>query len=273
MILVTGATGNVGRNVVTQLVEAGEKVRAVARNPERVTLPEGVEVVRADLGDPSTLAGALADVERAFLFPVTGATEGFLAQAKELERVVLLSSASVTYAEPNEISLRHLAHENVLAESGLQWTFVRPGAFMTNDFQWAAGVKAGVVRAPYGGAAVAPIDERDIAAVAVRALLDDAHVGQAYELSGPESLTVAERVRIIGEVLGREVRFEEQDPVEARAQMIKHVPENVVDGLLAMFASLVGTTAPVLPGVREVTGREPYSYADWVALHRADFTA
>ena len=273
MILVTGATGNVGRHVVAQLVEAGEKVRAIARNPGRAAFPDGVDVVRADLSDPSTLSDALAGVRRAFLFPVSGATEGFLARADDLERLVLLSSAAVTYDEPNEIALRHLEPERALAASGLQWTFVRPGAFMTNDLQWAPGGKAGVVRAPYGGAAVAAIDERDIAAVAVRALLDDTHVGKAYELSGPESLTVADRVRIIGEVLGREVRFDEQDPAEARAQMSRYVPERVVDGLLTMFASLVGTTAPVLPGVRDVTGRDPHTYAEWVALRRADFIA
>lgn len=271
MILVTGATGNVGRNVVAQLVDAGEKVRAAARNPERVSFPEGVEVVRADLDDPSTLPAALEGVDRAFLFPVPGGTEGFVDAAKDLERVALLSSSAVSMPEPNGIGLAHLAHERVLAASGLQWTFVRPGGFMTNDLAWAPAVETGVVRAPFGEGASAPIDERDIAAVAVSALLDDSHVGQTYDLSGPESLTVVERVRIIGEVLGRELLFEEQEPAEARAQMVQYMPESVVDDVLAAFGSLVGTTAPVLPAVREVTGRAPFTYASWVAHHEADF--
>jgi uncharacterized protein YbjT (DUF2867 family) len=271
MILVTGATGNVGRNVVAQLVEAGEKVRAAARNPERVSFPEGVEVVRADLNDPSTLPAALAGVDRAFLFPVPGGTEAFLDAARDLERVALLSSDAASYDTPNAIGLMHLAHERAVAASGLQWTFVRPNGFMANDLAWAPGVKAGVVRAPFGEGASAPIDERDIAAVAVSALLDESHAGRTYSLSGPESLTVVERVRILGEVLGQEVRFEEQEPAEARAQMAQYIPESIVDDVLAAFGALVGTTAPVLPAVPEVTGRPPFTYASWVAHHEADF--
>ncbi|HVV10090.1 NAD(P)H-binding protein [Amycolatopsis sp.] len=271
MILVSGATGNVGHNVVTQLLEAGEKVRAIARNPERLSFPPEVEVLRADLTEPESLPAALAGVERAFLFPVPGATEGFLAQGKDLRQVVLLSSISVDDEEENSIGLMHLAHERALAASGLKWTFVRPGGFMTNDLAWVPGVKAGVVRAPFGAAAQASVDERDIAAVVAQALLDEAHAGQIYRLSGPESLTVAQRVRIIGDVLGQEVRFEEQDPAEARRQMVTYMPEPIVDTLLSTFEGLVGTTAPVLPDVERVTGRPPFTYASWVAHHAADF--
>jgi uncharacterized protein YbjT (DUF2867 family) len=272
MILVTGATGNVGHHVVTQLVEAGEKVRAVARNPERGRFPESVEVVRADLSDASTLPAALAGVDRVFLYGVPGGTGEFLAVANDVDRVVLLSSSSTLDDEPNAIGQAHLDYEREVADSGLQWTFIRPGGFMTNDLAWAPGVKAGVVRAPYGGAVSATIDERDIAAVAVRSLLDDGHAGQKYELTGPEALSVADRVRILGEVLGRAVRFEEQDPAEARAQMLASMPEAIVDSLLPVFAALVGATPPILPTVEQVTGRPPTTYANWVAEHAADFS-
>jgi uncharacterized protein YbjT (DUF2867 family) len=273
MILVTGATGNVGRNIVAQLVEAGEKVRASSRNPGDASFGEGVEAVRADLADPDTFPAALTGVDRAFVFPGTDLGP-FLAAAKKagLKRVVLLSSASVLYDEPNAIGLMHLEHERAVAESGLPWTYVRPGAFMANDLAWARGVKSGVVRAPFGAAGSAPIDERDIAAVAVRALLDDGHEGKGYHLSGPESLTVADRVRILGEVLGRDVRFEEQSRAEARAEMVTYVPEEIVDGLLDVFESLVGKTGEVLPTVEQVTGRPAHTYADWVAYRAADFS-
>jgi uncharacterized protein YbjT (DUF2867 family) len=194
VILVTGATGNVGRNVVEQLVDAGE------------------EVLQGDLRRPETLRAALRGVDRAFLFPVPGQLRGFLDAAEAaLGRLVLLSASAVTFEPPNAIGRMHAECEQVVAESGLPWTFLRPGAFMANDLNWAAGIKAaGVVRGPGGDVSSAPIDERDIAAVAVRALLDDGHAGQAYLLTGQESLTQIERVRILGEVLGRELRFEEE---------------------------------------------------------------
>jgi uncharacterized protein YbjT (DUF2867 family) len=279
MILVTGATGNVGRQVVGQLLDAGEKVRAISRDPATAGLPAAVEVLPADLSEPDTLPAALRGVDRAYLFPVHGRLGGFLAAAREarLRRVVLLSSAAVTFDPLDAIGRAHADCERAVAESRLPWTFLRPGAFMANDLAWAPGIRAdGVVRGPYGDAATAPIDERDIAAVAVRALLDegpagDRHLGSAYELSGPESLTTVDRVRLIGEVTGRHVRFEEQSPEEARRQMIGHAPPAIVDAVLGMLASAVGTTAPVLPTVEEVTGAPPYPYARWVEGRAADF--
>jgi uncharacterized protein YbjT (DUF2867 family) len=273
MILVTGASGNVGRNVVEQLVDAGEKVRAMSRNPERAGLPDGVEVVRGDLSRPETLLAALQGVDRAFLFPVPGHMRGFLdgAQGSGVGRVVLLSSAAVRYGPANAIGRMHADCEAAVVESGLPWTFLRPGAFMTNDLNWAPGIRAaGVVRGLGGDAATSPIDERDIAAVAVRALLDGGHARKAYLLTGPEALPPVERVRIVGDVLGRELRFEEQTPEEARQAMLTHFPPEIVDSMLAMFADAAGTVAEVSPTVREVTGHA-HRYADWAAHHAADF--
>jgi uncharacterized protein YbjT (DUF2867 family) len=274
MILVTGATGNVGRHVVQLLIDAGEQVRAISRNPERAGLPDSVEVLRADLAQPETLPAALRGVDRAFLFPVVGQAGGFLDAAMDsgLGRVVLLSASAVTIEQAGAIGRIHAEYEQAVATSGLPWTFVRPGAFMANDLRWAPGIKVGgVVRAPFGQAATAPIDERDIAAVATRALLDDRHDGKAYELTGPESMTLVDRVRTLGEVLGRELLFDEQSPEQAREQMIAHAPAEIVEASLSLFASFVGTTADMSPAVREVTGRAPHTYADWAAHHAADF--
>ncbi|MEU0566578.1 SDR family oxidoreductase [Nonomuraea sp. NPDC005983] len=274
MILVTGATGNVGRHVVNLLLQAGEQVRATSRNPERAGLPEGVEVIRADMSQPEDLQAALQGADRAFLLPVAGQVRGFLDVAAKagLGHLVLLSALAVTMEHAGVLGSVNAEYEQAVTESGLPWTFLRPGAFMANDLRWAPGIKnGGVVRAPFGEAATAPIDERDIAAAATRALLDDGHAGKAYELTGPESLTTAERVRILGEVLGRDLRFEELSPEQAREQMIAQTPAVVVDSMLALFGSFVGKTAEVSPVVRELTGSAPHTYADWAARNATAF--
>jgi uncharacterized protein YbjT (DUF2867 family) len=274
MILVTGATGNVGRNVVEQLLAEGQEVRALTRDAARARFPDQVDVVSGDLSRPETLPAALDGVERAFLFPVPGQLEGFLDLARRsgVGRIVLLSSSAVTIEHPSPIARAHLDNEQAVALSGLPWTFVRPGAFMANDLRWAPQIKAeGVVRAPYGNATTAPIDERDIAAVVVTALLHDGQAGCSYTLTGPESLTQIERVQILATVLGRALRFEEQTPGQFRQQMSR-LPPYVADSLLELLASRVGTTAEITGTVRQVTGRPPHSYRQWAAHHRADFS-
>ncbi|MER6512939.1 SDR family oxidoreductase [Nonomuraea sp. NPDC001636] len=275
MILVTGATGNVGRHLVDLLLGAGEQVRAISRNPERAGLPDGVEVVKADMSQAEDLRAALRGADRAFLLPAAGQVDGFLREAARagLGHVVLLSALAVTMKQAGVLGSAHAEYERAVAGSGLPWTFLRPGAFMANDLRWAPGVRnGGVVRAPFAEAATAPIDERDIAAVAARTLLDDGHAGKAYELSGPASLTTADRVRILGEVLGRDLRLEELSPEQAREQMIAHTPAPVVDSVLTLFASFVGRAADVSPAVRELTGDAPHPYADWAARNAAAFS-
>lgn len=274
MILVTGATGNVGANIVNQLVEAGEKVRVLTRRPTDHAFPDQVEVVAGDLTRPDTLPAALTDVDRAFLFPLHGALDGFLDAAKRagLRHVVLLSSAAVTHPTLGLIGEQHLRDERAVAASKVPWTFIRPDYFMTNDFVWAHQIANGdVVRGVYGNAAVPAIDPRDIASVAVRALIE-ARVGESFLLTGPQSLTQIDRVRIIAETVGRRVRFQEVAREQFRQQLIGHgmstpVAEAYLDGL----ATLDGTIARTLPTVQEVTGRPPFTYAQWVAHHVAAF--
>ncbi|SEH03164.1 Uncharacterized conserved protein YbjT, contains NAD(P)-binding and DUF2867 domains [Nonomuraea solani] len=271
MILVTGATGNVGSNVVAQLAEAGEKVRVLTRDPARHSFPEHVEVVPGDLTRPETLSQALDGVERTFLFPVHAGLDAFLdaARLSDLQHIVLMSTAAVTYTMPTWIGEQHLSLERAVAASGLAWTFVRPGYFATNDLAWVPQLKAGdVVRGVYGNAGLTPIDPRDIAAVSVRALLDE-RVGESFLLTGPEPLTAIDRVRIIAETIGRPLRFEELPHELYREQMLQHgMPAPVIDDMLEGLAALDGKTEPVLPTIEEVTGRPPFTYAQWVA-HRA----
>lgn len=276
-ILVTGARGQVGREVLTELVEAGASVRASSRQPESAGLPGAVEVVRADLAEPDSLPAALDGVRKVFLYAHPDHVAAFVtaAEAAGVEHVVLLSSSSVLMpnAASNTIARRHLAVEEALSASTLDWTFVRPGAFATNTLQWAPAIRATrSLPTAYPTAYTTPIHERDIAAVAVRALLDDAHRGQAYTLSGPESLNQEQQVALIGEAVGAAVRVEVIDRDTQRAEMLKAgTPAPIVDTLLALFESSVDRPGPVADGVAEVLGRPARDYAQWAKDHAEDF--
>jgi uncharacterized protein YbjT (DUF2867 family) len=215
-----------------------------------------------------------------FLFPSPGTAGPVLKAARErgVRRVVLLSSSAVEYrteGADNAIVAYHKEIEREVEKSGLEWTLVRPGAFAVNTLQWAPQIRAGdVVRGPFAEAEMAPIDERDIADVATRALLADGHVGAKYVLTGPESLTQAEQARRIGEALGRPVRYEEVPPEVARERMIRDkVPADLVEMTLRFQAELVGVPAEISPTVEEVTGRPARTFGQWAADHVADFAA
>lgn len=271
MILVTGATGSVGRNVVSELVGAGEKVRAVTRDPARADLPEGAEVVRGDLLDPSTYPAMLAGVERLYLFPAGERVADFAAAAVHagVRRIVVLSSM----ADEGYIGERHRAVERAVEASGADWTYLRPGAFMGNlRWQWGKSIREeGVVRSPYGDASLAPIHAADIAAVAVRALRDEGHAGKAYTLTGPEPLTFREQVSVLGKAIGHNITFVELTPDEARERMSATMPAPVADTLLGYWADRVGRTAPISPAVEEVTGRPGRTLTDWAIENAATF--
>ncbi|MGA5702391.1 NAD(P)H-binding protein [Peterkaempfera bronchialis] len=283
MILVTGATGNVGRQVVSLLLDEGAPVRALTRTPAAAELPAAAEVVGGDLARPQDRASALAGISSLFLNPaaIGSAAVPFLAVAREqgVRRVVLLSSASVedgVAEQHGPIAVLHKRIEDAVEASGLEWTFIRPGEFAANALvQYGPQIRAtGVVRGAYGEAAMAPIHERDIAAVAVRALLSDGHLGARYRLTGPESLTQYDKVRLIGEAIGREVRFQEAPPEEAlKALVARGVPADSAEVLLGYQAAAVGREAPVSPAVLEITGRPGLTFAAWAADHADAFRA
>ena len=271
MILVTGATGNVGRQVVGGLVEAGAAVRALSRNPSTAGLPEGVEVAPTEELPMDGVTALFLNAAVVWRGP-----DALLKKAVEhgVRRVVLLSSAATQFDDPeNMIGARHAALESAVEESGLEWTFIRPGAFATNTLGWAGQIRSeGVVRAPYGRSSMAPIHERDMADVAVRALLDDDLVGTRPVLSGPHSLTQIEQVRMIGDAIGRPVRFEELTPEEAREAMAGGpTPAPFVDTLLRMLAANEGRQVEVSPEVEKITGRPARTFAQWAADHADDF--
>ncbi|MFG3706563.1 NAD(P)H-binding protein [Micromonospora sp. NPDC047670] len=270
MILVTGATGNVGSHVVRDLLAAGEPVRALTRRADADLPSTDVEVHLGDIAAPDTLDRALRGVDRVFLFPVFGAVEGFLDFARRhgVGHVTLLSTQAVLLAEPGWVGEMHLECERALTRSGLSWTLLRPTMFMANDRDWLRQVAAGeVVRVPYKRAVMAPVDERDIAAVAARSLRDPRD-GAAYELTGPQALSQAERVRVVGEVLGRPAQVEEVTREQARQAMVRHMPHQAADFALDQLAAAQEHPARVVPTVAQVTGRPAHTWAEWVA-HRA----
>ncbi|TDC95370.1 NAD-dependent epimerase/dehydratase family protein [Nonomuraea deserti] len=274
-ILVTGATGNVGRHVATQLAAAGLEVRALARDPARAQLP--VETVRGDLTSPETLEPALEGVESVFLlWPGTSAESAagtITAIAKHARRVVYLSADVEDLADDDEPAYFHQGVERLIRHSGIGWTFLRPGGFAANTLMWADQIRQGVVRWPFGQAARSLIHEKDIAAVAVHVLTSAGHNGAAYALSGPEQLTQAEQVRVIGEVLGREVRWEELPIGEAREQLRAAWGDPAfVDLALQTWGGFVTRPERVTGTVERLLGRPPLTFRRWAEDRAADFS-
>src|SRR5215218_1985644 len=222
-ILVTGVTGSIGRRVVSGLVEAGREVRGPVRDPEPASLPAGVEVARGDLSIQETVAAALPDVEQVYLmWPGVAVQPGVIQEiAERADRVVYLSTDVSDLADDEPPMNFHQEIERLIRHSGLRWTFLRAIDFSTNTLGWAPQIRQGVVRLPYGQASRSLIHERDVADVIVHALTSDGHDGAKYLITGPESITQAELVAIIGQVIGREVRWEELPLDAARALLIE----------------------------------------------------
>ncbi|MBP2320996.1 uncharacterized protein YbjT (DUF2867 family) [Kibdelosporangium banguiense] len=279
-ILVTGATGNVGGSVLQQLLQTGAQIRATSRNPLTAGLPESVDVRAADLADPGSFKEALEGVEKVFLFPSPAGIEGFLevAKAANVRHIVALSSLAAAYPGDNDSPVRmmHLTVEHAIEKSGIDWTFVQPGAFATNTLAWARSIRQdGVVRLPFPDSQSSPIHEYDIAEVAVAVLLNDGHTSAKYRLTGGESITQHRQVDLIGEAVGRSLRVEVQTRDEAYEDLLKQFGQfgsaKLVNSLLDMTEAAVDHPGDLETGVQDVLGREPRTFAEWAVDHKADF--
>ena len=258
-----------------------ERVRALARNPDAAQLPAGVEVTRGDLTVPETLDKSLDGIDTVFLVwvaPASAVVPALQRIARRARRIVFLSSPYKTahpfFQQPNPIRELHVHVERVIENSGMEWTFLRPGMFAANARRWwAAQIRAGdVVRWPYVEVATAPIDERDIAAVAVRALCEEGHAGAEYVLTGPEVMSQAEQVYTIGRAIGRPLRVEEISAEEARRELLASIPAPaVINMLLDAWAAGVGRPAFVTGTVEEVTGRPARTFLEWARDHAGEF--
>ena len=277
MILVTGATGNVGAELVATLLAGGHPVRALVRDASRAaTVPDGATTAIGDLNRPESLERALDGVTAVHLLAGYQGLPNALERMREagVQRVTLQSSSAVPDGDTtNAVARYHIESEQAIRASGLAFTFLQPNGFMSNALEWAEPLKRGdVVTVAFAGVRTAQIDPRDIAAVAAAALTTDAHEGRSYRLSGPESLLAAERLAILSSVLGRDLRLEPMSDADARADMSAKMPPEYVDAFFSFFADGTLDESEVLPTVEEVTGRPPRTFADWAAEHAEAFS-
>ncbi|NBH11603.1 NAD(P)H-binding protein [Amycolatopsis sp. SID8362] len=264
MIVIVGATGNVGTPLVRMLAEAGEEVTAVSRRIAEA--PPGVVVRQGDLASPSTLPVEGASAVFLMVPPdFRGSLAPVLARAGGA-RVVLLSSQGVGTG-------RHPAvFEEEVRASGLEWTVLRPGGFASNAFQWAESVRsAREVVAPFGDVALPVVDPEDIAAVAAAALVSPSHAGKTYVLTGPDPVTPREQAAAIGEAVGEPVRFVPWTREEALAAMVNFMPAEVAESTLDILGAPTPEEQRVSPDVARVLGRPPRSFAEWAVRFAGAF--
>lgn len=278
MILVIGASGNVGRHVVSGLLAEGTHVRVLARDPASTRWPDGIEVVRGDLSVATTLDGAIDGVDAVFLLWHQASAEhpdaAVEAIARHANRVVYVSSLTVDDSlehQTHPMTVIHADIEHLIRTSGLAWTFLRAGRFSTNSLAWAAETRTGgVVHLPNAAAVRSPIDPRDVAAVAVRTLIDALHAGTTHVLTGPEQLTEGAMVHTIGDVIGRALRVEDVPAETARREMLEGgASPELAAAALAYWSRLIAEPEPVTSVVEEITGSPARTFRGW-AMDRAD---
>ncbi|NUW45959.1 NmrA family NAD(P)-binding protein [Nonomuraea rhodomycinica] len=272
-ILVTGATGTVGRRVVDELVRAGRQVRALTRDPSRASglLPADVEVVAGDLADPGSLPAAFDGVTAAHLITFAGDDYAPLKHGAEIVELAVkagVRKVSVLGGRADG------PLERALEATEVEWTLLNPVEFMSNTLRWWAGsVKAhGVVREPFGDRLSALVHEADIAAVAAAVLTGEGHGGRTYTITGPEALTTRQKVRVLAEATGLDITFTELTEQEARAEWRSHgMGEETVEFLVQALGNTPEVGYTVVPTVEQVTGRPARPFAQWAAEHAAAF--
>ena len=275
-ILVTGATGNVGRPLVTQLASAGAQVRAVSRHPETARFPAGVDVVTS-AAEGLRGASAVFLNSRALGDDLAPVVEQ--ARREGVRRLVALSAINADDDFSRQPSRfrgdRNKEVEQLAVDSGLEWVSLRPTVFITNFFGvWAPQIQAGdVVNGPYAAASTAPIVDRDISAVAAHALLTDDLVGRKIPMTGPQAFTNAEMVDVIGNVIGRPLRYNEVPPELVRQRFVGlGFSAEFADAYIAFLSATVEKPALVTHEVEKILGRPAETFADAVSAHQDLFT-
>jgi uncharacterized protein YbjT (DUF2867 family) len=255
------------------LLDAGQPVRALVRNPSAARLPAGVEVVPGDFTDPASLVSALRGVERVHLVSMDGDGPTVVQALVEagVRRLTHLGHDDPGRADDDPLESWHRVFRKAIEASGMEWTHLFPGEFMTNTREWAPSIRAeGVVRAPFGDWRSAMVHEDDIAAIAVKALLEDGHAGRTYRPTGPAPVRRRDAVGVIGQAIGRELRFVELTPEQARELWREVYPPEVIEWFLEMGRHPEGLDW-VSPDVQEVLGRPGLTFDRWARDHAADF--
>lgn len=266
MFVVTGATGNVGGEVVSELVRRGAPVRALVRDASQRI--DGVEIAAGDLTDPDSTHDALKGADAVFLLPgYPGMAEA--ARAAGVRRIVQLSGGSAGSSDMANAVTRMMARsEAELRETGLEWTVLRPSAFMSNALRWAPQAGVGdVVRLPFATVPIALVHPGDIAAVAVTAMVDVGHVSMVYRPTGPQALLPEEQVAIVGEVLGRSLRFQAQSNDEARRDMLTTTPPDYVAAFFDFYVNGSLDETTVRTTVEDVVGRPARTFREWATAN------
>lgn len=285
MILVTGATGTIGSRLVPLLADRGAPVRVMTRDASRVPASPGVEVVQADFDDPPSLAPAVKGVDSVFLLtapasPTPAHDRALLdaARAAGVRRVVRLSAigSGETTDDGATLGAWHAEAEQLVRDSGLAWTLLRPTTFASNMLWWAAAIRAGEpVRNMTGDGKQGIVDPRDVAAVAAEVLIatGHAHEGRTYTLTGPELLSVPDQAAVLADVLGRPVAVVDHPPDDARRDLLAGGMDPAVVATVVTGSAWVrdGRNAIVTDDVARLLGRPPATYAEWARDHRSGF--
>jgi len=274
MILVIGATGTIGTELVTQLVESDEKVRVFTRDPQKAAkFGDEVEIAVGNLDDPQSLVPAMKGVERFFL--ITGSTQqdkNALAAAKEagVKHIVKISTQEAGWTPVEGHGHWHKEREELIRASGLTWTILRPCMYMNFALSWSQSVRQdGVIRSAGGSGKLGAIDPWDVAAVAKSALTTPGHENVAYELTGPELLSFGDMAAVLAKVTGKPVRHVEISEAEQGEVFVRMgAPKYTVDGLMETYSLVrAGRFEYLTPDVEKVTGQKPHSFETWVRRH------
>ncbi|WP_432929210.1 SDR family oxidoreductase [Microbispora sp. CA-135349] len=269
-VLVTGSRGAVARTLVGLLRQRGLAVRPASSRPD------GPDAVHCDLTDPSTFAAALKGVTSVFLYAEPSRIGAFAEEAVGggVEHVVLLSSSSVLAPDAGKSPLAssHLDVEKALEASGLHTTSLRPGSFASNALAWSWSLRSGrPISLPFPGSHSDPIHEADVAEAALAVLTDPGLGGRPYTLTGPESLTFAEQIGILGRVIDRPIPFRQVTRGEWKQETAEHIPSAYADPLLDWWQSNDGTPVELTQAVPELTGHPARTFTTWAEDHAADF--
>lgn len=275
MILVTGATGHIGRELIPCLLESQQSMRLLVRDERKVLhLDPSIERARGDLNNPESILTAMQGVEKVFL--ITFETQQDINVIEAAKRAGVQQMVKLSTLEATEHKIRvgkwHYEREELIRASGLDWTFLRPGMFMSNSIDWWSDSIRGQESVFFPGGKkgkVAPVDPRDVAKVAALALTQPGHSRQAYELTGSELFTIGEMVRIISQAIGKPLQYVDIPPVAAKLFMLKSgMDKALVNALMEMLASLrKNDGAIVTDTVQCLTGNAPRTFAEWCCDH------